>query len=43
MLVKSYGAAVFGIDATIITVEVNVGKGINFFLVGLPDAIIRKT
>ena len=29
MLVKTYGSAVFGIDATTITVEVNLGIGMN--------------
>jgi len=28
MLVKVYGSAVFGIEATTITVEVNIDKGI---------------
>ncbi len=42
MLVKTYGSAVHGIDATIVTVEVNVSKGIKFYLVGLPDNAVRK-
>lgn len=43
MLVKSYGAAVQGIDATTITIEVNVSLGIRFFLVGLPDSAVRES
>ncbi len=43
MLVKTYGAAVQGIDASIITVEVNVSRGANFYLVGLPDAAIKES
>lgn len=43
MLVKTYGAAVFGIDAKIITIEVNISSGINFFLVGLPDAAVKES
>lgn len=43
MLVKAFGAAVFGIDAQLVTVEVNVGSGINFFLVGLPDNAVRES
>ena len=35
MLVKVYGAAVQGINATIVTIEVNSSRGIKFFLVGL--------
>ena len=43
MLVKTYSSAVFGIDATTITIEVNVGQGINFFLVGLPDSAVKES
>lgn len=43
MLVKTYSSAVFGIDAAIITIEVNVSKGINFFLVGLPDNAVKES
>jgi magnesium chelatase family protein len=43
MLVKTYGSAVFGIHATIITVEVNIGTGVNFFLVGLPDSAVKES
>ena len=35
MLVKVYGCAVFGINATIVTAEVNVENGAFFQLVGL--------
>lgn len=37
MLVKTYGSAIQGIEATTVTVEVNIETGINFILVGLPD------
>jgi len=43
MLVKSFGAAVFGVDAQIITVEVNISRGINFHLVGLPDSAVKES
>src|SRR5574344_686169 len=43
MLVKTYGAAVQGIDATLITIEVNVSQGIRFFLVGLPDNAVKES
>jgi magnesium chelatase family protein len=43
MLVKSFGSAVHGIKATTITIEVSVSKGINFFLVGLPDNAVRES
>lgn len=43
MLVKTFGAAVQGIDATPITIEVNCSKGIKFMLVGLPDASVKES
>ena len=43
MLRKVYGSAVFGVDATTITVEVNVDNGIGYHLVGLPDNAIKES
>src|SRR5699024_5840509 len=43
MLVKVYGSAVFGVEATTITVEVNMAKGIGYNLVGLPDNAIKES
>lgn len=43
MLVKTYGSAVYGIDATTVTVEVNLAVGVNFYLVGLPDNAVRES
>jgi magnesium chelatase family protein len=43
MLVKTYGSAVYGVDAITITVEVNIGQGINFLLVGLPDSAVKES
>jgi hypothetical protein len=43
MLVKVYGSAVFGINATIVTAEVNVENGAFFFLVGLPDSAVKES
>ncbi len=43
MLVKTFGSAVFGIDATTITIEVDVTKGIKFMLVGLPDSAVKES
>ncbi|MCM1310524.1 MAG: YifB family Mg chelatase-like AAA ATPase [Bacteroides sp.] len=43
MLVKLYGAAVHGIDALIITIEVAVSKGFEFSIVGLPDAAVKES
>jgi magnesium chelatase family protein len=43
MLVKTFGSAIQGIDAIIITVEVSISKGINFFIVGLPDNVVKES
>jgi len=43
MLSKTYGSAIYGIDALVITIEVNVGKGSKFFLVGLPDNAVKES
>ena len=43
MLVKVFGASVQGVDATIVTIEVNTSRGIKFFLVGLPDAAVKES
>jgi magnesium chelatase family protein len=43
MLVKTFGSAVHGVDAITITVEVNVGQGVNFLLVGLPDSAVKES
>lgn len=43
MLVKVFGAAVHGVDATLITIEVNCSKGIKFMLVGLPDTSVKES
>ena len=43
MLVKTYGSAVHGVSATTVTVEVNIGQGINFYLVGLPDSAVKES
>ena len=43
MLKKVYGSSVFGIEATTITIEVNIDKGIGYHLVGLPDNAVRES
>ena len=43
MLTKVYGSAVFGVEASTITVEVNVDKGVGYHLVGLPDNAVRES
>ena len=43
MLVKVFGAAMQGIDAIVVTIEVNCSKGIRFLMVGLPDAAVKES
>jgi magnesium chelatase family protein len=43
MLKKVFGSAVFGVEATTITVEVNIDTGIGYHLVGLPDNAIKES
>lgn len=43
MLVKTYGSAVYGISAQLITVEVDVGKGARTQIIGLPDNAVKES
>lgn len=43
MLVKVFGSAVFGVEATRITIEVHMDNGIGYHLVGLPDIAIKES
>ncbi|RVU25653.1 ATP-binding protein [Sandaracinomonas limnophila] len=43
MLTKTFGCAVFGVTAHLITIEINVSQGTKCFLVGLPDSTIKES
>ncbi|MGL5682056.1 MAG: YifB family Mg chelatase-like AAA ATPase [Marinifilaceae bacterium] len=43
MLIKLFSSAVNGINATTITIEVNITWGMKFVLVGLPDNAVRES
>ena len=43
MLVKTYGSAVFGVNALTITIEVSIGGGNKYHIVGLPDNAIKES
>lgn len=43
MLVKTFSSAVYGIEASIITVEVNVSTGTKYHIVGLPDNAVKES
>ena len=43
MLVKTFSSAVNGIEAETITIEVDISRGVRFFLVGLPDNAVKES
>ena len=43
MLSKGYGGAVYGVDAQIITIEVNIVDGLHLKLTGLPDSAVKES
>ena len=43
MLVKTFGAAVHGIDAILVTIEVAINRGSGYTLVGLPDTAVKES
>jgi magnesium chelatase family protein len=43
MLVRTFGSALYGIHAIVVTVEVCIDQGINFFMVGLPDNAVKES
>lgn len=43
MLAKTYGSAICGVNAMMVTVEVSVDAGLNFTIVGLPDSAVKES
>ena len=43
MLVKTYGSAVYGVDALTITIEVSISPGNKYYMVGLPDNAVKES
>ena len=43
MPAKTFGSAVFGIQAITITIEVNMSGGTKYFVVGLPDNAVKES
>ncbi|AZQ63679.1 ATP-binding protein [Flammeovirga pectinis] len=43
MISKTYGSSVYGVDATLIEIEVNVLNGKNLYVVGMPDSAIKES
>ena len=43
MVAKTYGSAVHGVNASIVTVEVSIVSGTKFYIVGLPDSAVKES
>ena len=43
MLAKTYTAAVNGLETTTVTVEVNITRGMQFHMTGLPDTAVKES
>lgn len=43
MVTKTFGSAVYGVNASTITIEVNVGQGTKFWMSGLPDNAVKES
>ncbi|MHA4808677.1 YifB family Mg chelatase-like AAA ATPase [Flavitalea flava] len=43
MLVKTFGSAVYGVEAITITIEINVTSGLHTFVVGLADSAVKES
>ena len=43
MLVKTYTAAVNGLDVNTVTVEVSMSRGVQFHLTGLADTAVKES
>lgn len=43
MIAKTFGSSVYGVNASIVTVETNIISGTNFHIVGLPDNAVKES
>jgi magnesium chelatase family protein len=43
MLCKTFSSFCIGVEALVVTVEVDVSPGISFYMVGLPDSAVRES
>ena len=43
MVTKTLGSAVYGVNASLVSVEVNIVKGTKFYIVGLPDSAVKES
>ena len=43
MVTRTFGSAVYGVSASLISIEVNIVKGTYLYMVGLPDSAIKES
>lgn len=43
MVTRTFGSAVYGVGASLISIEVNIVKGTHLYMVGLPDSAIKES
>ena len=43
LLAKSFGCALQGVDASLVTIEVSLNEGHKFYMVGLPDNAVKES
>lgn len=43
MLIKTYGSTIIGVNALMITIEVDIVQGANVHIVGLPDSAVKES
>jgi magnesium chelatase family protein len=43
LLAKSFGCALHGVDASLVTIEVTLNEGHKFYVVGLPDSAVKES
>jgi magnesium chelatase family protein len=43
MITRTFGSAVYGVSASLISIEVNIVKGTHLYMVGLPDNAVKES
>ena len=43
MIAKTFGSSVYGVNASVVTVETSVISGMKFYMVGLPDSAVKES
>lgn len=43
MVIQTFGSTVYGVSASLISIEVTIVQGTHFYMVGLPDSAIKES